>query len=74
LQGEVLDTQQRACRTHEIGILVALRLGQIAVHIGMLERVLPEDAPLLRNRRHKGLGVGDNMDLDLIEEGRSFLK
>jgi hypothetical protein len=39
----------------------------------MGKRVRPEDA-LAQDRRHKGLGIGDDVDLHLIEEGQLFLK
>ena len=34
---------------------------------------LPEDA-LAQDRRHERLGIGDEVDLDLIEKGQIFLK
>jgi hypothetical protein len=56
-----------------MGILSRCRLGQVAVHIGMRERVRPEDA-LTQDRCHQGLGVSDDVDLELIKEGQIFLR
>ena len=56
-----------------MGILLCGRLRHIAVHIGMGERIRPEDT-LTQDGRHERLGVRHDMDLDRIEKGPIFLK
>jgi hypothetical protein len=56
-----------------MGILLGGRLRPIAVHVGMGERVRPEDA-LAEYRRHERLGVRHEVDLDRIQKGPIFLK
>src|SRR5207245_10494665 len=72
LEREVIHHYHRARGADELGILLGDRLRPIAVHMGMGERVRPEDA-LAEYGRHERLGVSHEVDLEPIKNWRRVM-